>query len=596
MAENVSSKDRFAALLSELEDDSLQEVDSETVHETYQNLYKHGQIIEGADGACVFSSTNLSQKYQQRLLMTSIIGFLNRACDEWEVPDDIPVFPVYDYCKGLEEGRDLIDEYIAKHPDLAKNILEDLAFTKEKMYDRWIVTRFLERQFQFNPDRHVRSAYRPQPKDDNRKIIETPSAKLAVEHLKFKDLEFRQEMLNYDRTMQLMNMTGSVNTKTSVKHFDNLSPVFSQEKYNLAYSVEKLNNIVDSEYNIVKNVSHEFEKSDEQLYGVINELLKEYVDIDNLNVQCINCEINVVDNAFEKINDRFSLSPKVLNEIKQELQNAYDEQLKRIQYANLKSRSVLQDIISKFHRKYGLIDGKVLINTYNMIPPADTFHRFNTYLESNYDKLIEATANLYCEVPYLDLAILPHQWFSSKSTSTDGKENWIKNEEQARSYVKRHRNLAITSMITARSGMWNFYAPYEKVRDSTVFFNDKTVVLEEIMNQIKRDEQLGEDLMKNKIRRKKKENIKKEGNEAKGFQEWKKQNSILKDLGAITVNQDDDCPSDALEVQVFRTDKDGTFKRDVFYTQAEAPTYIEQTADEAKKIGYTLETNLAAKN
>lgn len=595
MTDVVSSRDRFAALLNELEDDSLQEVDSETVHETYQNLYKHGQIIEGADAACVFSSTNLSQKYQQRLLMTSVVAFLNRACDEWDVPDDTPVFPVYDYCKGLEEGHDLIDEYVKKHPDLAPNILTDLAFTKEKMYERWIVTKFLERQFQFNPDRHVRSAYRPQPKDNNRKIIETPSAKLAIEHLKFKDIEFRQEMLNYDRTMHLMNMAGSVNTKTANSHFTESNSNNTQDECNLAYSVDKLNDIVDSDCDIVKKISHEFEKSDEQLYAVVNELSKEYTDIDSLNVQCVNGEVNAINNAFEKINERFSLSPKVLNEIKLELQEAHNEQLGKIQHANLQSRSVLQDIISKFHKKYGMIDGKVLVNTYNMIPPADTFHRLNTYFESNYDKLIEATANLYCEVPYLDLAVLPHQWFSSKSTSKDGKENWTKNEEQARAYVKRHRNLAITSMITARSGMWNFYAPYEKVRDSTVFFNDKTIVLEEIMNQIKRDEQLGEELMKNKIRRKKKENIKKEGGEAKGFQEWKKQNSILKDLGAITVNQDDDCPPDALEVPVFRVDKDGVFKRDVFYTQAEAPTYIEQAAEEAKKIGHTPNSNLVSK-
>lgn len=26
-----------------------------------------------------------------------MIAFLNRMCDEWHVPDDIPVIPVYEY-------------------------------------------------------------------------------------------------------------------------------------------------------------------------------------------------------------------------------------------------------------------------------------------------------------------------------------------------------------------------------------------------------------------------------------------------------------------------------------------------------------------
>jgi hypothetical protein len=163
------------------------------------------------------------------------------------------------------------------------------------------------------------------------------------------------------------------------------------------------------------------------------------------------------------------------------------------------------------------------------------------------------------------MAILPH--------------NWHNTEDDAREYIKTHKNQAVAEMIAACSGQWNFFAPYEKVRDTTVFLNDKTIVLEEILAQNKRDQKMGADLMQKSMKVKKKRNIQEEGKEAEGFKEWRKQNNTLQTMGAVEIDpNEDDCPPDALEIDVFTLDaKRGTFKRGKVYTQAEAPTFAEES-------------------
>lgn len=536
-------KDELNKLFEELDEESIQEIDNTCFNEAYQKLYKYGQIIEGADKYLTFSFTNLTGAYQTKLLLTSMIGYQFRANDEWEVPDDVQVFPVYDYYKAKQEGRDLIDEHYKKFKEISPKLQKSIDATKEKMKERVIVRKFLEYLYQFDPDRHVRSAYRPQPRDKNRVILETPAAKLAIAHLRFKDLEFRETMIDHERNMNLMNM--AVKTPT--------------EPTDLPYNVDFFNDLVDPTVNISRKVSSDFVKTDKELYTTAQKLKQKYTDIDRVNVEYINSSINIIDDAFAKINQRFHLDPSVLCEIREEIKTSYDGRLRVLQQENKKARCMLDDIIGNLHRDYGLLDDKVTVNTFNMIPPADIFHRINYYKDANYDKLIEAVKHLYCDHPELDMAILPH--------------NWHNTEDEARDYIKRHRNQAIAEMVTARSGMWNFFAPYEKVRDTTVYLNDNTIVLEEILSQHKNDNQITEKLLEKTIKTKKRKNIREEGVEAEGFKEWRKQNSTLRNMGAIEIDPfEDDCPPDAIEIPVYRVNpKEGSIEQTKIYTKAEAP-------------------------
>ena len=547
-----SIKDQLNKLFEELDEESLQELDSNCINESYQKLYKYGQIIDGADKYLSFSFTNLTGAYQSKLLLTSIIGYQFRSNDEWDVPEDVHVFSVYDYCRGKQDGKDIIDEHYAKFKDISPKLKKDIEETKNKMKDRIVVRKFLENLYQFDPDRHVRSAYRPQPRDKKRVIINTPAAKLAISHLQHKDAEFRETMLDHERNQNLMNM--AVKTPTSDK----------DEPYNVNF----FNDLLNPEINVTEKISTEFEDFDKKLYNVAQNLKQRYTNIDQVNVEYLNSSVHIMDDTFVKIQEKFCLAPEVLIEIENEIKESYEGRLRILRKENEKARSVLDDIIGSLHMDYGIKDSKFLVNTYNMIPPADIFHRFNYYKDANYDKLIDAVKNLYCDMPELDMAIIPH--------------NWHDTDENAREYIKRHRNQFIAEGIVAVSGEWNFFAPYGKVRDTTVFLNDNTSVLEEILAQNKRDNLLGTDILANTIKKKKQNNLREEGPEAEGFKEWRKQNSTLKNMGAIEIDPyEDDCPFDAIEVPVYRVNaKEGTIDKTKFYSKAEAPTFMEKKNQE----------------
>lgn len=407
--------EQLKKILEELDVEKLNELSDEKVIELRKQLNPYGRIIEGSNQFLTFSYTDLREKYMKRLLMTSLIGFLNRMNAEWLVPDGIPIVHPYDYAKDpttLSDPKTFNDAKARE--DSEKNI--------ELMKKRIIVQEFLEHLFQFDPDEHVRSAHRPEPADPERKAIKTPAANLAIRHLKKIDKKFNEKL-------EKSNLINSINGTAESKQTD--------------------------------------------------------------------------DTASESQDD-------------------------------------------------------VVRHTTEMIPPEDTFSRFNRYMEANYDKLREVTNDLYCEKPDLDRAICPHSWHETR--------------DDADKYINKHKDEMIAEVSVAHSGKWNFFAPFEKVRESTRYFNSQTIVLEEMLKQIEIDSKLGQDLMKKRVAKKKKQNIAAEGPDAEGFAKWKAQNKSLREMGASDVKVEDDCPDDAVEVGVFSFSKGGqNVQKSKFYTQAEAP-------------------------
>lgn len=196
--------DEVAKLLNELDAKSISELEEEEIIEYRKKLNPYGRTIEGSDNFLSFSFTNLTEKYLEKLILTSMIGYLNRACDEWHVPDGIPVIPVYDYV----QNPSLITSF-AENWKPTEKTTRDIEENKRWMQKRVIVKEFLEEMFQYNPDAHVRSAYKPQPHDVERHILDTPAANLAIDELKRINPKFKEDMLAFDRVQKLRNMKES---------------------------------------------------------------------------------------------------------------------------------------------------------------------------------------------------------------------------------------------------------------------------------------------------------------------------------------------------------------------------------------------------
>lgn len=418
-------------LLDELDDESLSKLSDEEIIKMRQQLNPYGRTIQGSDKVLTYSYTDLRKSYLERLLVTSMIGYLNRMCDEWNVPSGIPVIPVYDYVKDPSKLYDF--EKTLPDPEILR---ADLDKNKEYMEKRVIIKEFLEDMFQYNPDYHVRSAYKPNPKDEERQILDSPAAHLAIYQLKKENPEFKEAMLQYDRAKALRER-GEKELKES-------------------------------------------EKTTELVPEVIKTKLTECAT--------------------------------------------------------------------------------------EMIPPADIFHRFKYYYESNYEELQGVVQNLYNEKSDLETALNPYAWHD--------------NEDDADVFINKHKDEVITTIYKAHSGKWNISSPFKKVRESMRYFNKNTAVLEGIAKQIEGDAKIGRELMKKRIRVTKQKNIADAGPDDEAFLKWKNQNSTLKDMGAESINANsyasDDCPEDAIEVPVFRLSNGGTkLEKTKFYSKAEAPGWME---------------------
>lgn len=194
MTDTQTTANELTKLLEELDEDTISKMDDSEILELRKKLNPYGRTIQGSNKVVTFSYTDLQGQYQKKILTTAMIGYLNRMCDEWEVPTGVPVVSVYEYCKNPE----LLNEFENGLDKPTEQLLNDINENKKMMEKRVIVKEFLEHMFQYNPDIHVRSAYKPNPKDTTRNILETPAAQLAIYELKKKDNIFKEDMHQYE--------------------------------------------------------------------------------------------------------------------------------------------------------------------------------------------------------------------------------------------------------------------------------------------------------------------------------------------------------------------------------------------------------------
>jgi hypothetical protein len=469
----VNTKDlakELNSLLDELRDEDLSSLPDNEILELRKKLNPYGRTIEGSDKYVNLSITQIHHEYWKKLIITSFIGFLNRMNDEWGVPSGIPIVPVSDYVNDV----DLIKtpESVVKAGD--KNAIYDFELNQKWMAKRVVVKEFLEYMFQFNPDEHVRSAYRPNSADKSRKPIETLASRIAKATLRAKDKEWTAR----EETQEVLRKL--TETKQNVQQ--------EQPKPKM----KTVNKTIIGKDGKKKVVTRE-------------------------------------------VPDAETPSPVI-------------EKLP----ADLK-------------------DNLLTKNVEEMIPAHDLFNRYKTYLTTNYEELRECTNNLYCEKPEFELAV---NVYACHDTADD-----------AEKFVKKHKNEVITEVFTVHTGKWCFFDSFKEQRDNTKFFNDQTIVLEEMLKQTESDAKLGADLLKKRVQKEKKKNIILTGEDDQSFAKWRKQNNTLNKMNIEHIGDmvSSDCPDNAIEVPVWRLSQDGqTLAKDKFYSLAERPDFAEKDKVESE--------------
>lgn len=164
---------------------------------------------------------------------------------------------------------------------------------------------------------------------------------------------------------------------------------------------------------------------------------------------------------------------------------------------------------------------------YTNIPPNDTFSRFTSFFEVNYEKLRQATHNLYNVKPDLEYAMIVYDVFN------DYKE--------VEKFIHKYTTDSKFSFLTFALNTWTFLGPFDKNKERIKYYNKNNKILEGMLEQQEKDAILGEQLIKDRIKKKKVKNTKYYGPDDPNFAAYRKENpSVLESEYGITVTETED--------------------------------------------------------
>lgn len=153
------------------------------------------------------------------------------------------------------------------------------------------------------------------------------------------------------------------------------------------------------------------------------------------------------------------------------------------------------------------------------IPPKEYFKRFQNYYELNYETLRNCVKDIYGLTPDLEIAFNVYGQFNSM--------------DEANKFIDKNKKNVITSIKTITNNSWVFTGPFEQNLDKRNFYNENTAILENILNQMDEDAKMANDMMKDRIKKRKLKNIKEMGEDDPNFAKYKSEyGNSLKIQGA----------------------------------------------------------------
>lgn len=274
----------------------------------------------------------------------------------------------------------------------------------------------------------------------------------------------------------------------------------------------------------------------------------------------------------------------------------------------------------------------------DIIPPQDTYHRINYYMDVNYEELRSAVEAIYDNKPDIEDAIIIYDIVEGTSEEV---------EKKRKDFLRKHQDNFKSDVLTVTLGMWNLIASFKENRDKVDFYNKNTEIIARVMQRIEDDKKIGTELMKNRVLKEKAKNIREVGPDAPGLTQYRGENKEIMalagdkaiskeqmmrlektrgnekaakelefleqkekrkaELEAIKkerpLNKEEErearevnneiksakemleVPEDAIRVDVFTHNAaTGDFGKSVMYTAAEAPTFVAESKNEQMKM------------
>lgn len=151
---------------------------------------------------------------------------------------------------------------------------------------------------------------------------------------------------------------------------------------------------------------------------------------------------------------------------------------------------------------------------FSVVPPDDTFYRWNRYEDNHYEALRQATDDIYAELSDMEFAIVPYRVFEGKDPA--------KVDEQVKEFQRKYAGEVEADIMSVRFGSWSLLDSWEENREKRDIFSAKTEVIRRMIQKNEEDAKIGDKINRQRQEKKKRENIKEHGPDAPGLDQVKK--------------------------------------------------------------------------
>jgi hypothetical protein len=448
-------------LTSQLTDEQILEIQKRI------NPYSHVTSARDQTGTykkvAVVSYTNLREDYIRRFVMTSMVGFLYRVMQEYDVPVE---------SRRWTPKKAVSDEDPFKLPDLVERLEAVLDLAKKGL-----------------------TAETQSEQDDYLFGVTNVLYMLGEE-----------SKMRMPSTLEKANASGSPITKELMEQFpDKVKRLASTSSIEMPPALAKgiLTQFVDTLFKYDPNIHVKSAKGN---VAETNESSEDLIDSDRVTLDQLLMKASK-DLKSSNINTTKVLETIFASKVNYNAASAVltnKSLLDAVQYMAQRP-----DIYEK-HLKYHL-DPEVK-SIIEVIPPQDTFHRWGYYTEVNYEDIRKATQAIYFDKPDLEWALALLDQFEGSQSEIDNKFE---------SYKTRFQDEMLTDIKLIEFGGWTLLGDFKENRKNMDFYNKNMGILKRIIDRHTEDKQIGKELMKNRVKISKAKNIAEYGPDAPGLKDYK---------------------------------------------------------------------------
>lgn len=203
-------------------------------------------------------------------------------------------------------------------------------------------------------------------------------------------------------------------------------------------------------------------------------------------------------------------------------------------------------------------------------PPNDTFVRFDKYLSINHDNIRELTKNLYNVKPDLEHAMIVY--------------DIVDNQAEAEKWIAKNGSVSKFDIISFNLNTWTLLGDFKQNRERIEYYNKHNQIIKKMLEQAEKDNVLGEDMLKKRVKTQKIKSTKvfgKDDDKLKAYQDLagvKIENledgnvqvtteALVDSKGTLHKTDEDGDPVDLVEVPIIEIKSDGTVEKSKFFTE-----------------------------